>query len=386
MQHFKTFFKIAYKRKVATIIYLSVFMVLLVLHTNTAEESMNSNFKAQELNIVVEDEDQSCASAGLIEYLDSMHHVDLGEIDGQYLTDRIYYREVQYAIKIPKGFEEKLLKGETNKVLINTKIPGSNSSYYADEQISQFIQCMQIYLKGGLSMEKALEKTMEGFQKTPEVKKIVFHEKTETINHNIFYFYQYMSYVLILILVTGLTPVLNKFNERNVKARIICSSYPYKKKIASTVCACAIYSFMMFMVFETVAFIMYGKDIFMTNVLYAALNSIVYLLFSVGIAIVLSCFSIGDSALNMIGNMGALAMSFICGTFVPQSILPEKVLRVGHFLPTFWYIKNNNMLAGFGTDVFDMQTYWNNLGIEFLFVIVVFVVVLVLTKKKSMKL
>lgn len=386
MQLFKTFFKIAYKRKVTTIIYLCVFIALTLLFTNTIEDSFQGNFKSQELNIVVEDEDQSVASNGLVSYLQGMHNVTLEKIDKQSLSDRIYYRQVQYAIKIPKGFEEKLRNGETKNLIINTKIPGSNSSYYADEQISQYLQCLQIYLKGGISVDKAVQKTIEGFEKTPEVNMMVFHQESGKVNHNIFYFYQYMSYVLILISVTGLTPILNKLNEKNVKARMICSSYEYKKQIVATIISCGVYSVMMFLVFEVLGLIVYGTDIFASNIKYAALNSIVYLLFAVGIAIILSCFSLGDSALNMIGNMGALAMAFMCGTFVPQSILPEKVLRVGHFLPTYWYIKNNNMLAGFGSEVFDMNIYWSNLGIECLFVIATFIAVLVLTKKKSMRL
>lgn len=383
---FKTFFKIAYRRIMITIVYMSVFVMLILMFTNTAKDSFESNFQAEELNLIVEDLDQTVASKGFITYLETMHHVTTEKIDSQSLADKIYYRKVQYAIRIPKGFEKNLKNSNTEGILINMKIPGSNSSYYADEQINQFLQCMGIYLSNGMQVEEALQHTLEGFAKTPKVEEVYFHDRESGINEKVFYFYQYMSYILILLAVTGLTPILNILNEKNVKSRMICSSYHYKKQIVSIICSCALYSVLLFLLFEVIGFIMYKTDIFMKEARLCALNSIVFLLFSIGLAILLSYLSLDENILNMIANMGALAMAFITGSFVPQSMLSEKVLRVGQFLPGYWYIKNNNMLAGFGKEILDMQTYWRNLGIECLFVVAVFAAVLVLIKKKSLKL
>ena len=45
-------------------------------------------------------------------------------------------------------------------------------------------------------------------------------------------------------------------------------------------------------------------------------------------------------------------------------MLSGSVLAVGRFLPAYWYIRANNMLAGFGKEVFDLSFYWKCIGID----------------------
>ena len=75
-------------------------------------------------------------------------------------------------------------------------------------------------------------------------------------------------------------------------------------------------------------------------------------------------------------------MSFLCGSFVPQSILPDSVLSAARFLPAYWYIRANNMLAGFGSEVFDNNFYWQCVGIQMLFAVAVFTLVPVAMRQR----
>lgn len=49
-------------------------------------------------------------------------------------------------------------------------------------------------------------------------------------------------------------------------------------------------------------------------------------------------------AINGIVNVIALGSSFLCGAFVPMEWLPNSVLKIAHFLPTYYYISTNEML------------------------------------------
>lgn len=84
----------------------------------------------------------------------------------------------------------------------------------------------------------------------------------------------------------------------------------------------------------------------------------------------------------MIANTIGLGMSFLCGVFVPQKFLGEAVINVAHFLPAYWFIRANNMLAGISDELFSSSKYFSYLGIELLFAVAIFSVVLLVAKTK----
>ena len=96
----------------------------------------------------------------------------------------------------------------------------------------------------------------------------------------------------------------------------------------------------------------------------------------------IAALSPGKNAISMIGNVTGLGMSFLCGVFVPQSLLSDTVLSIGKFLPAYWYIKANDMLAGFSTEVFSMNKYWTYVGIECGFSVALFCLTLLVFKLK----
>ena len=85
----------------------------------------------------------------------------------------------------------------------------------------------------------------------------------------------------------------------------------------------------------------------------------------------------------MLAHIVGLSMSFLCGVFVPQSMLSGSVLAVGRFLPAYWYIRANNMLAGFGKEVFDLGFYWKCIGIQFLFAAAMFALTAVAARQRK---
>ena len=128
--------------------------------------------------------------------------------------------------------------------------------------------------------------------------------------------------------------------------------------------------------------ILYGGEGFSVNILYAVLNSFVFLLFAAAMALLISCFSPSDNTVNMLANIIGLGMAFLCGVFVPQSMLPDSVLSVAKFLPAYWYVRANDMLGGFGKEVFDMEFYWLCIGIQLLFTVAIFAVTMVFSKQR----
>ncbi len=105
------------------------------------------------------------------------------------------------------------------------------------------------------------------------------------------------------------------------------------------------------------------------------------------IAILTSSFSPSSTGVNVIANIVGLGMSFLCGIFVPQSLLGNGVLKIGKFLPAYWYVKANDMIY-FSGDVgesFSLSKIFEYIGIQMVFVVVLFVLVMLIMKAKHDK-
>ena len=382
MQVFKAFFTIAKKRLNAVIIYFIIYAVICVLFAFTGQDSYTDYFQASALYVTIADEDDSAASRALTSYLASIHNVTEFDGDKEYLLDQIYYRTLDYSLTIPAGFEEKLLVGDTNELLSTMMIPGSTRGQYVDQQITLYLQTLQLYLANGYSMDTAIEKTDTSVACVPEVKVISFHGEESSTNSSAFYFFQYLPYIFICMLFAGMAPILVTMNGSGLKERTACSALPSRKRTAQLSLGCTLYSLVVWGLFLLLYFVLYQKDALQANAGYAILNSFVFLLFAVATALLISYFTPNDNTVNMLANIIGLGMAFLCGVFVPQSMLPDSVLSVAKFLPAYWYVRANDMLGGFGKEVFDMEFYWLCIGIQLLFTVAIFAVTMVFSKQR----
>ena len=115
------------------------------------------------------------------------------------------------------------------------------------------------------------------------------------------------------------------------------------------------------------------------------LNSLVYTLCVALITLIIGSFSLETNALNLISNILGLGASFLCGVFVPMWYLSDKVLMFSQFLPTYWYMKNLNMISGASGQVFSKASYFNYLGIEVLFILALTAVFLLVNTQRRKK-
>ena len=145
---------------------------------------------------------------------------------------------------------------------------------------------------------------------------------------------------------------------------------------------CVLYSLGIWVLFMILCIVLYGSFLLHGGTLLLAVaNSFVFLLFSTALTLLISCFGFDDNILNMAANAIGLSMAFLCGVFVPQSMLPASVLNAAKFLPAYWYIRANNMLAGFGKEIFDMNLYLQCIGIQLLYVAAIFAITIVVSRQ-----
>lgn len=383
MQAFKAFWKLALNKLPSSIIYFVIFLVIIILLSNVSAKDTASKFEVTTADICIIDKDRSSASSSLTEYLSSIHNlVTLQDYSRESLQDNLYYQTISYVLEIPEGFEETLLVAGNKPALTSSKRKDSATGYFIDRQIDSYVNELMLYLASGLSIEEAGNTLNQTILDTPQVTSIQFDNNKVSGSKMMYYFFQYLPYVFIMMLLEGLSPTLISFHRKEVCARISCSSMPPHIHNASLAIGVGLYSIIIWLLFMLVGMIMYGPgQLFSHNGLLCMANSFLFLLVTVAITLLIGVFSLRNEALNMVANIFGLGMSFLCGIFVPQYYLSDTVLSIARFLPAYWYVRITNMLSGISNEAISMKEYWSCMGIQALFFVAILTVYLTLSQK-----
>ena len=89
------------------------------------------------------------------------------------------------------------------------------------------------------------------------------------------------------------------------------------------------------------------------------------------------------NALNGIINVIALGTSFLCGAFVPMQWLPDSVIKIAHILPSYWYIKTNELIADIEKwNIDSLKPLFINMGILIAFSVLFIIIANILSVRK----
>ena len=298
------------------------------------------------------------------------------------LQDALYYQNVDYILTIPEGFEEQLTDSDARDFLPVSMRKDNSNGYFVDQQVTEYLSSVRLFMAGGFSLSEAVTKSSESLSKGNDTTVLNLEEKeTDGAQIGLTYFFQYLPYVLINMLLLGMTPILMTFNQKDLGARISCSSLSLKSRNAQITLGCIVFSLFVWLLFILTALFIYGPDtLFSINGLHSLLNSAMVLLFSIALTLLVSTFALKQQSLSMIANVASLGLSFLSGIFVPQYLLGKGVLAVAHFLPTYWYIRLNSMLGGISDEILTTAKYWCFIGIQFGFFVAIFCIYLVSSK------
>ena len=153
MTVFKGYMKILKKNIGLVIIYLVIFFSVAMALQAAASKEHLEDFEKARVDIAVADNDQSTLSHALTDYLKTIHNVSEISSDPSVMQEELFYRNVEYIVVIPEDFYEScMVNGESISV---TKVPGSYSAYYVDQQLESCLNTMRTYLEAGFSKEEA---------------------------------------------------------------------------------------------------------------------------------------------------------------------------------------------------------------------------------------
>lgn len=379
MQVFKLFYKIVKKNMVSLCIYVFIFFSLAAILAMTYKNSSNTGvFEDQHLDIAVIDRDHTELSGKLLDYAAKNHKIIPLEDNKDAIRDGLFYRYVYYVLIIPEGFEQAMAEGRTPQ-LENIKVPDSQAGYFMDQQLSRFMTVMKVYTEAGYTIGEAGQKASDRLEAGIELD--YRQGKIEREKSSFFNYYQFIPYVLSAMICAGMGPAMMVQNQKNIKQRNRCSCMrPFAQNMWT---AAASLLFMLIIVGLFIAASLFYGELFSEGGLLAAINTLCFGFVSVSIAFVAGILVKTYNGISAVLNTVSLGMSFLGGVFVPLELMADGVKKIAHFVPSYWYIRVNDMASAVKNAGIDWKTAGQYLAIQLGFAAAIFAVGLVLGQRKQ---
>lgn len=339
MTVFKAFFKVLNKCKVVVITYTIFLIFFGAFNMQTSDNSVNFVASKPDILIINQDSDEKITK-NLLEYMKKNSNIVNIKNDEQSINDALFYRDVNYIIYVPKNYGKDFLDGKNPKIQI--KSTGDYQSSLADMLLTRYINVANTYLKQIQSEDDLINKINETLEKQTYVE-ITSKLDTDHLS-KVAFFYNFSSYSILAGCVYVICLILSTFNIEKIKKRTIISSMNYKEHNLKLFLANCLFAFLLWIIYVLLSFVLIGNIMFTIHGIIYIINSFIFTICAVAIAFLIGNLVTNKNTINGIVNVVALGSSFLCGAFVPMEWLPNTVLKIAHILPSYYYIKNNEIL------------------------------------------
>ncbi|MDR1801433.1 MAG: ABC transporter permease [Lachnospiraceae bacterium] len=383
MTVFRGFITIVKRNIAMNMIYLVIFLAIAIIAQKMSAGDQAKQFEQTSLKMAVIDEANTTLSKGLKTYLGQFNTlVDLPN-EKSVLQERLFYRDVEYILTIPKGFDIDA-QGNVTEELKVTKLPGTIMAFYADEQVNGFIDEYRLLLTGGYTPDEAAKKALELTEITPTVNMVTAESKrAEWAGYS--YMFQYLPYVILAMTVMTLGSIMMEFYKTTVRRRMRCSALSNARRNIEFFFGYMLFGTVIWAIFSILPLIMYGKALLEDgNLGFYLLNSFVLVLIALSLTVLLGLFVKKPELLSAAVNVVSLGMSFLCGVFIPVTMLDKNVTMISKFLPVYWYettlqvLADNKILSG---DT--LTSVWRGIGIQLMFVAAFLALAMVIGKTQE---
>ncbi len=385
MQVYKLCMKIIKKNLPSMIIYVVVFvsLSLIVSLATVSEQKKDTSFSPVKRDMAFISEESSPLIDGLKTELGKIaNFVELPD-ETEALQDALYFRSVNYILRVPKGFTESFMKGEEIQ-LKKTIVPNSVSNVYIDLSINKYFNTARLYVNhmGDITQESLAQHLKSDLSiSTPVEVKTTTAKPSDQAYAN--YFFNYMSYTIMSVLILGMSTLMLVFNKPDVKRRNACSPFSTYKMNIEFILAILMFTFVTWLITIVLCLFINFKNSFNLNTVYFLINSLVFAICAASISYFIGSLVKSRNAVSAISNIASLGPCFISGVFVSQELLGDTVLKIASFTPTYWYVKANNQIAALTQfDFTHLKSILSYILIEIGFAVAFFAVALVIGKKK----
>ena len=374
--------KILKKNFSLVMIYLVIFFSIAMALQAAARKEHLDDFQKTSVDIAVADQDNSILSHALTDYLKTIHNVSEISSDPAVMQEELYYRNAEYIVQIPGNFYETCIV-QGNPISV-TKVPGSYTSFYVDQQINAWLNNIRTYIAAGLSQEKAAKAALI----QPEAEVSIYQDESTTAETPGYtYYFRYVPYLFLAVLCYSMGYILLAFQKEDIQKRMQASAVSTRRQNLEGLLAMLTIGIGLWLIAIIGSVIMYQQKLLTSGVFaYYLLNTFLMMLVALSLSYLLGLFIKNSNMLSGISNIVSLGMCFLSGVFVPMSIMDKKVLTIAQFLPTYWYENVNETLSQYHIISGDVAIdVWKSMGIQVVFALAFLAMILAFSKYKRQK-
>lgn len=378
MTIFRTFLKVLNKCKVPIILYTVLLIGFGGFNMQTIDNSTNFVASKPDIYIINEDKEEGITK-NLVDYMKNNTNVLEVPSTEEAIDDALFYREVNYIIYIPNHYREEFLKGNNPEIKI--KSTGDYQASLADMLLERYSKVANSYQKIITSEEELIGKVNETLEKQTQVE-ITSKLDTDQLQKASFY-YNFTNYSILAGCVYVICLILSSFHEEKIAKRTIISSMSYHSHNRKLLVSNSLFAFFLWGMYVLLSFPLVGNIMFTMHGLVYIINSFLFTICALTIAFLIGNLVSNKNAVNGIVNVVALGSSFLCGAFVPMEWLPDTVLKIAHILPSYYYIKSNELLREIETvNLEALHEIIINMGIIVAFAIGFTIIANIVARKK----
>lgn len=336
---FKTFLKIVNKYKGTIILY--TVMLVIFGGINVSSNDQTSIFTSDKPDIaIVNNDEYKGITKNLIDYMGKNSNIVEIKDNEESRNDALFYRDVNYIIYIPENYRNDVLNGINPE--INIKSTKDYNASLAEMILMRYINVQNVYSKVTIEENELIDNINNNLKENSTIQ-IASQIDTNTTNKITSYF-NFASYSIMAVVIYIICLVLSSFLCGAVNKRIIVSGMNYKKHNLLILYSSLLYAIIVWILYVILGQVLIGNIIGNLRGTIYIINSLIFTFCSLTIALLISTLVRNKNAISGIVNVIALGSAFLCGAFVPSEFLPIKVVNISKILPTYWYIKTNDIL------------------------------------------
>lgn len=379
MTVFKAFLKILKSCKVPIIMY-TAFLIIFAGFNMTSSESSTSFVQSKPDVLIINNDENVGITKNLIDYIKSNSNIIDIDNDSEAIDDALFYRDVNYIIYIPNNFRADFLAHQNPQIKV--KSTKDYQASLAEMMLDRYLNVANNY-NNIFTSENEIIDNIDSTLKNEINVNVTTNLNVSDLSKATFY-YNFTNYSILAGCVYVICLILSSFKEEKISRRTKISSIDYKKFNRILLLSNSLFALALWLIYVLLSFLLLGSIMFTVHGLIYILNSFIFTICALTIAFMIGSLIVDKNAINGIVNIVALGSSFLCGAFVPMQWLPQQVLNLAHILPSYWYIKSNELLTTLEVINFTtLKPILINMFVIILFAVFFVIITNFLTKRKK---
>ncbi len=336
-------------------LYLALFLTLtLLIQKFMGDDGNLYDSEGVRLNVAVIDQDHTKASRDFTRWIGKHHDLaDIKSSGREELQEEMFYGNLDYILFIPDGFEKKVIKN--GKSLSVVEKPGSYQGEFVKAQINQYLSTVRTFTQAGYTTSKAQKLAARQDRLKSDIT-VIDRNGHQGKTPGYITMFKYLSYLYVAVLCYCLGTVILLMRDSEIQRRTFCSCVSLTRQNIQTLLACMTAGIGLWLISLLLIFGLYGRELAADPHMPLLLLSSFLMMFD-GLAIAFLVGNVAPTAavINSIVNVTALGMCFLCGVFLPMSML-SAVRPVSRCLPVYWFITAVDLLGDYRTLDAGMRT------------------------------